>query len=81
MSCPYCGFPSFGFEFSMVMSCPYCGFTGFGFEFSIVMRCPNCTRYFYNDSVVNVNAEEREVLNKAVIELNRNVFSKPKRCF
>lgn len=59
------------------MTCPYCSFISFGFEFSMVTGCPNCTRYFYNDSAANVNAEERETLDKAVADLNRNVFSKP----
>lgn len=63
------------------MICPYCGFTSFGFEFSMVPSFPNCARYFYNDSATNVNAEEREALEKAVAELNRNVFSKSMRCF
>lgn len=58
------------------MTCPFCGFTSFGFEFGMVTSCPNCTRYFYNESATNVNAEEREALEKAVAELNRNIFSK-----
>lgn len=62
------------------MTCPYCGFTSFDFEFGMVTSCRNCTRYFYNESAANVNTEEREALEKAVAELNRNVFSKPIRC-
>lgn len=61
------------------MTCPYCGFTSFDFEFGMVTSCRNCTRYFYNESAANVNAKEREALEKAVAELNRNVFSKPMR--
>lgn len=61
------------------MTCPYCGFTSFGFEFSMVTSCPNCTRYFYNGSAANVNAEEREALEKAAAELNRNVFLNGKK--
>lgn len=60
-------------------TCPFCGFSSFGFEFGMVTSCPNCARYFCNESAVNVNAEEREALEKAVAELNRNVFSKPMR--
>lgn len=63
------------------MICPYCGFAGFGFEFSMATSCPNCTRYFVYEYMTNVNVEEREALNKVVTELNRNVFSKPMRCF
>lgn len=63
------------------MTCPYCGFTSFGFEFSMAMSCPNCTRYFYNDSAANVNAEEREALDKAVADLNRNVNIEEREAF
>lgn len=53
--------------------------SSFSFEFGMVTSCPNCTRYFYNDSAANVNAEERDALAKAVAELNRNVFLNGKK--